>query len=416
MLDSLLRFFDQLLAIPDLWKYVSIPFVAAIVGWATNWVAIQMTFLPLEPVGKPPFLGWQGIIPSKARKMSATFVDSTMARLGSLPEVFQEMDPQAIAEHIKRSLKPRIRELTDEVMLRDNAVLWENLPQLMRQQIYGQVDRSLPDLVDQLLQDISYRVEELVDLKHMITTRLVGDKALLNRLFIESGEKEFRFIVRSGFYFGFLFGLVQLAVWVLYPAWWVLPVFGLLVGWATNWIALNVIFRPLHPKKVGPWRLQGLFLKRQDEVSAVWCGIVTQEIFTIRQLVHEMLFGPRSEHSRTLVRQHIKPVVDEAVWALRPVAQFAVGPRGFAEIKETVGEVAVDVSPVPFDNHLFNRDRAQVIERFLVQRMQSMPPDQFQDLLRPCFQEDETKLILIGAALGFLAGLAQLILVFGGAG
>ncbi|MDY7094937.1 MAG: hypothetical protein SX243_18340 [Acidobacteriota bacterium] len=416
MLDSLLRSLDQLLAIPDLWKYVSIPFVAAIVGWATNWVAIKMTFLPLEPVGKPPFLGWQGIIPSKAQKMSATFVDSTMARLGSLPEVFQEMDPGAISEHIKRSLKPRIRELTDEVMLRDNAVLWENLPQLMRQQIYGQVDRSLPDLVDQLLQDISHRVEELVDLKHMITTRLVGDKALLNRLFIESGEKEFRFIVRSGFYFGFLFGLVQLAVWVLYPAWWVLPVFGLLVGWATNWIALNVIFRPLHPKKMGPWRLQGLFLKRQREVSAVWCGIVTQEIFTIRQLVHEMLYGPRSHKSRNLVRQHIKPVVDEAVWAMRPVAQFAVGPRGFAEIKETVGEVAVDVSPVPFDNHLFNRDRAQVIERFLRQRMQSMPPDQFQDLLRPCFQEDETKLILIGAALGFLAGLAQLILVFGGVG
>jgi hypothetical protein len=129
-----------------------------------------------------------------------------------------------------------------------------------------------------------------------------------------------------------------------------------------------------------------------------------------------MLYGPHSEHSRSLVRQHIKPVVDEAVWAMRPVAQFAVGPRGFAEIKETVGEVAVDVSAVPFDNHLFNRDRAQVIERFLVQRMQSMPPDQFQDLLRPCFQEDETKLILIGAVLGFLAGLAQLILVFGGVG
>jgi hypothetical protein len=46
--------------------------------------------------------------------------------------------------------------------------------------------------------------------------------------------------------------------------------------------------------------------------------------------------------------------------------------------------------------------------------MESLPPDQFQDLLRPCFQEDEMKLILVGAALGFLAGLAQLFLVFGG--
>jgi hypothetical protein len=46
--------------------------------------------------------------------------------------------------------------------------------------------------------------------------------------------------------------------------------------------------------------------------------------------------------------------------------------------------------------------------------MQKMPPDEFQDLLRPCFQEDEFKLILTGAVLGFLAGWGQLVLVFGG--
>ena len=35
------------------------------------------------------------------------------------------------------------------------------------------------------------------------------------------------------------------------------------------------------------------------------------------------------------------------------------------------------------------------------------------DLLRPCFKEDEMKLILVGAALGCMAGFAQLFLVFG---
>ena len=57
----------------DFWKHVSIPFVAGIVGWATNWVAIKLTFLPLEFKGLRPFLGWQGIIPSKAGKMAGIF-------------------------------------------------------------------------------------------------------------------------------------------------------------------------------------------------------------------------------------------------------------------------------------------------------------------------------------------------------
>jgi hypothetical protein len=49
----------------------------------------------------------------------------------------------------------------------------------------------------------------------------------------------------------------------------------------------------------------------------------------------------------------------------------------------------------------------------MVERMRALSSSEFQDLLRPCFQEDEIKLILVGAALGMLAGIGQLILVFG---
>ena len=82
----------------EFWKYVSIPFVAAGVGWGTNWLAIQMSYWPLEFVGiAPPYLGWQGIIPSKARKMSSIGVDSTLSELAGLREIFDQLDPERIA-------------------------------------------------------------------------------------------------------------------------------------------------------------------------------------------------------------------------------------------------------------------------------------------------------------------------------
>ena len=98
------------------------------------------------------------------------------------------------------------------------------------------------------------------------------------------------------------------------------------------------------------------------------------------------------------------------------MAGVAVGEDALGSIRESVGEKAVSVSTDPFDHWPFNRERSAVIETMLRERMESMPPDQFQDLLRPCFQEDEFKLILTGAVLGFLAGVAQLVFVFGGAG
>lgn len=405
---------QEILQHPDLWRYASIPFIAALVGWGTNWVAIRMTFWPLEFRGIRPIFGWQGIIPSKAEKMATIFVDTTMVHLGTLPEVFQRMDPERIAVHVVAELEPRIDELTDEVMRRSNVILWDNLPEMVRETVYQRVREELPRLVRDLLEDVDHQVDQLVDLKALVVGRLVENRNLLNRLFLECGDREFRFIIRSGFYFGFLFGLVQLAVWILYPAFWVLPAFGLLVGLATNWIALNIIFRPLEPTRVGPWTIQGLFLRRQPEVAETWCRIVTQEILTLRHLVEAMLEGPRSERTRALIRKHIKLVVDRAVGPLRGLAQAAVGLRSFAGIKETVGETAVEVALEPFKNRDFILDRANAVESELRHRMASLPPHEFQDLLRPCFQEDELKLILLGGALGLAAGIAQLYWVFGG--
>ncbi len=402
----------ELLADSEFWKLASIPLVAGLIGWVTNWVAIEMTFKPLEFAGLRPYLGWQGIIPAKAARMAAIFVDRTMFRLGTLQELFAHMEPTRIAEHVCAIMEPRIEAYADEILFFEHRQAWGLLPQPLRRRVYQKVRDELPRLVDNLMREVAANVEELIDFKHMIVTRLEGDKALLNRLFLEAGSAEFRFIVRSGLYFGLPFGLVQLGVWLFYRGWWVLPVFGLLVGYATNWLALNLIFRPLHPTRIGPWTVQGLFLRRQKEVSAVWCRIVTSEILTVRNLVAAMLEGPRAERTRELIRFHIRPVVDEAMGVLKPVAQLAVGDKLLEGLRDSVGEKAVRVSHEPFDHWPFNRERAAVIDRLLRERMEAMPPEQFQDLLRPCFQEDEWILILVGAALGFLAGLAQLLFVF----
>ncbi|MEM7480904.1 MAG: hypothetical protein AAF481_06995 [Acidobacteriota bacterium] len=412
MLESLLRQ-------PDFWpnflRYASIPVVAAVVGWGTNWLAIKLTFHPLEFKGIRPFLGWQGIIPSKAAKMAGTFAEKTMFRLGTLPELFEEMEPERISHHVTRSVDPHLPRWTDEVMYwSGQGALWRRVPKLVKEQIYLRVREEMPGRIEALVREVGRSVDELIDFKVMLVGHLSRDKKLLNRLFIESGRAEFKFLVRSGFYFGFLFGLVQLAVWLLLPAAWVLPVFGLIVGWATNWIALNLIFRPLHPVRFGPWTLHGLFLRRQKEVAAIWCHLVTREIVTVRQIMRAMVKGPRAERSRELIRRHIEPVMESSLGSLLPAAQVTLGSDGYAAIRRAIGDKAVEVAAEPFDHWGFIEERALVVEEMLRQRMESLPSEEFQNLLRPCFQEDEIKLILTGAVLGFLAGLGQLVFVFGG--
>ena len=155
----------SLLSTPEFWQYLSIPVIAALIGWTTNWLAIKMTFYPLEFVGKPPLLGWQGIIPSKARKMAAISVDATISKIGTVREIFQQIDPQVLAAHIIYTVEPRTEEYVDELMLKEYPTFWENLPSSARNMVYDRVRKSTPQLVDNLVGDVSDNIEDLLDIK-----------------------------------------------------------------------------------------------------------------------------------------------------------------------------------------------------------------------------------------------------------
>ncbi|HCT41783.1 MAG TPA: hypothetical protein DF427_11660 [Moraxellaceae bacterium] len=407
MHDFLLTIWNR----PDFWSFVAIPFVAAAVGWFTNWIAIEMTFWPLEFVGyKKLRLGWQGIIPAKAEKMAGIVVDNTMAKLASLSELFQQMEPEKIAAHISKSIMERIDDYVDEIMSERNAVMWDNMPLMVKRRVYARVRRQLPSIMDNMVDDMAENIEELVDLKQMVVKLLSRDKALMVRVFKDVGDVELRFVVNSGLWFGFLFGFVQMWAWAVYPEPWVMPFSGFLVGYATNWLALNLIFRPLEPVKVGPFTVHGLFLRRKFEVADKFALISTQEVINLKNLMNEVLTGPRSDRTRAMIKRHLRPLLESGV--VRTAVQLTLGAEGYANIKNLVLERAIAMTIGPLADPRFNRERANIIHIIFRDKMRVMSNAEFQDLLRPAFQEDEWILIILGAVLGLVAGYLQLVIMF----
>lgn len=412
----MLELYNEFVNHPDFWKYVSIPFVAAIVGWTTNWLAIQLTFYPIKFIGIPPWLGWQGIIPKKGKKMAGIVVENTLDKISTMQEIFDEFEPEKIAHHVIKVADARIEELTDDIMTERNAVLWENLPNMVKNRAYTRARKQLPQMMDAMIEEMQANIEDLIDPKDLIIKKLSEDKDMLNRVFWECGETEFKFVINSGAVFGFLFGLVQMVVWWYHKDWFILPAFGLLVGLATNWLALNLIFRPLNPTKLTPFgpTVQGLFLSRQKAVSEVFCRIVTAEILTIGHIMTEIFRGPKADRAKAMLKKHLRPIIDGGM--VKTVAQLTVGPEGFVDLKRTIEEKTLEMSLASFDDPIFSKERGKVVERMFRDRMQAMSAEEFQALLRPAFEEDEWILITMGGVLGLIAGFLQLTLMFTGLG
>ena len=76
---------------------LSIPLVTAIIGWGTNLLAIHMLFHPVNRVGGPR-LGWQGVLPSHAKRMAQMCVEMMTTQLIDARQVFNRIDPERVSE------------------------------------------------------------------------------------------------------------------------------------------------------------------------------------------------------------------------------------------------------------------------------------------------------------------------------
>jgi uncharacterized membrane protein YheB (UPF0754 family) len=411
---------------------LTIPLFSWAIGYATNLTGVWMLFEPIRFTGihipglrrlaeilprkvqdVPGIMnggmGWQGIIPSRAAKMGSIAVDKGIAKLGRPSDFYEQLDPERLAEHIVESSRSDIRELVDRVMLREHPQLWRDLPPDLREAVHQRVERQFPEIVRDVTGRIGRNIDQLLDVKLMVIRKVEERPELGNRIFRSVGDKELRFIVNFGFFFGFAMGIgVAVAVYLL-PQWWVLIVLGMIVGWVTNWLAILMIFEPIEPRRILGFKWQGLFLRRQREVADVYADVIASDIITVANIGDELLHGASADRTRQMIVSALRPAIDRAVGPVRPLVRLAIGPREYDAIRESVAVEGVDYTMTPLTDGEFNRSQGERIKRLIADRMRDMPPRDFSEMLRSAIKQDEWLLIAHGAVLGIAGGAAHLL-------
>lgn len=392
--------------------YASMPFVAAIIGYVTKIVAIKMMFLPIEFIGKPPYLGWQGIVPRKAAIMASIACDTMTTKLIKPKDIFDRLDPDRIAQEIEKPLLEAVEDITRNVALIYSPGLWEAAPETVKKLIIHRIQEEAPHIVRQIMLDIKGNIDSVFDLKEMVVSNLLRDKPLLNRIFLEAGAGEFAFIRNSGLLFGFIIGCVQAVAWALTHNPWVMPLFGLFTGWFTDWLALKMVFNPKHPTKyLGLFEWHGLFLKRRMEVSAEYGRLIASEIVTAKNVIDAVLKGPLSDRLFTMIQKQVQKVVDDQAGIAKPFVVFAVGSSKYQEMKKLVSAEIMSRLPATMKHVEKYADGAMDLENTLASKMKELSTEEFEALLHPAFEQDEWILIAVGATLGFLVGEMQVLVM-----
>lgn len=400
--------------IQDNWIVLLIPVISAIVGWFTNVVAIKMMFQPVEFVGIPPYLGWQGVIPANALRLAKVSNSLITEKLLSLRQLFDEtFNADSFTGKLGAVIDDVAEQVIDEVAKKRAPAMWENAGDFMRNKVRQQVRREVVDVSHAIALDMADDIDRIMDIERTVLEAIDRHRALMGEMFYEVGRLEFKFIERSGLYFGFLFGLFQMAVWVLYPAPWILPAAGFCVGFFTNWVAIKLVFAPREPVKLGPVTIQGLFHKRQAEVAEAFGRIVATRVLNADNIVRTVMESDGVVRMNEIIEHRVGDLISK--YEAHPMATVLLPEADRPALRAEVIERLKHEWPKP--GGFFHTFAGESVDLHgeLERRMKALDRASYEGVLRPAFQQDEWKLIAAGAVLGTLAGFLQLVYIFGDA-
>lgn len=407
----------------------SIPVVALLFTWFHIWLAIQMMFLPLKFVGLWEYgstglgIGWQGLVPRKSEKMARSSYTCARPFLEGPRDWLARVDPKKLVAQIRPELKQVIEGALAQQVKTYFPRADKRLPTSFRERItetaLDKIQETSPALwktVTAMLCDDTIGIDN----PGMIVKVFTENKALLNEFFLTLGDREFRFIEHCGAAMGFFCGVLQLIAFNhLSPTGRAifLPVTGFFLGIVTNWLAIQMVFRPVFPIPVRlcGWHIydiQGLFLKRQKEVCVLYSKMLKDNFLAFDKVISYLQTLPELwpklkeaylAHNTKVMRQTLG---SWTTWS----AELAIGQQQFQQLEEDL-KVGL-VQGLHAAHRLHDKagkyiGRVTDLEARNRQALQRMPPDEFENLLHPVFQEDEWILILLGGVLGAIVGIAQ---------
>jgi len=425
--------FFQDAGLHDWLHIITIPIFTGVIGWLINWSGLWMLFSPVRFYGfQVPGLkaiarilprklqeipgilnggiGWQGIVPARAAKMGSIASDKAIAKLGTPAEFYQQLEPDKIAEHIVTMFEPDMPQMITEVMQHEHPTLWRDLPEPAKRGVIARVQAQMPTVVRGITDEIGKHIDQLLDPKLMVIEHFRANPALVVRVFRDIGQRELNLMVLFGFVFGFALGIPVAVVDHWFGIWWLLPLLGIVVGWVTNALGMWLIFEPVEPKRVLGIKLQGLFLRRQDEAAEVYAGIIADDVITLERIGDFLMDGPRGDRTRQMIATAMGPAIDQAAGPARAAVRVAIGRKKFDNIREGIAFEAVDRTITPFRDPEFSKKQSDKIKSLIAQRTKEMSPQNFVEMLRSAIQEDEWMLYAHGAIMGFAGGVVHLLI------
>ena len=196
------------------YQLFTIPVISALIGYITNVVAIKMLFWPRKPINLL-FFDLQGLLPKRQADIAKSLGELVENQLLSVDDIFDRLNTPQVQDKLVNSVATLVRDKLDNMLPR---IIPAKLLQLIGDSIEKVLRQEAASWIAQFMETERTYITREIEVKKIVEEK-VNDFNLdeMEAMIKGVSSPELRFIEILGGVLGFIIGLIQDIIIVIFP-------------------------------------------------------------------------------------------------------------------------------------------------------------------------------------------------------
>ena len=190
----------------------------------------------------------------------------------------------------------------------------------------------------------------------------------------------------------------------------IIPLISAFIGWVTNWVAIKMLFHPREPKKILGTTFHGIFPKRQQQFAEKLGKLVSAEFLSFNDIEEKISNPENLKKIMPMIENHVDDFLRNRLSNEMPVISMFIGDKTIGKLKEAFMKEIELLFPPVMKQYALNLKDELDLEHIVIKKVAAFSSDKLEEVLYQIMSKEFRFVEIIGAVIGFIIGLVQVII------
>jgi uncharacterized membrane protein YheB (UPF0754 family) len=171
-----------------------------------------------------------------------------------------------------------------------------------------------------------------------------------------------------------------------------------------------MLFHPKEPKKILGITFQGIFPKRQVQFAEKLGILVSKELISFSEIEEKITDPKNIQKLMPIVEVKIDEFLRSRLSDAFPIISMFIGENTISQLKAVFMKELETLFPNMIKTYMKSLESSLDLEKIVTEKVSGFSSDKMEDILNQIMSKEFRFVEIIGAVLGFIIGIFQVVL------